>query len=61
MRMWKYITGSQKIQPIGMDIGHSSLKMVQLAVCEDGIKVLAARRRLWRWTGPPMTRSGNRL
>jgi type IV pilus assembly protein PilM len=44
MRMWKYISGPRKIQPIGMDIGHSSLKLVQLAVCEDGITVLAARR-----------------
>lgn len=44
MRMWKYITGSPKIQPIGMDIGHSSLKLVQLAVYDDGIRVLAACR-----------------
>ncbi|MGE5296817.1 MAG: pilus assembly protein PilM [Solirubrobacterales bacterium] len=42
--MWKYIAGSQRIQPIGMDIGHSSVKLVQLAVCDDSIKVLAARR-----------------
>jgi type IV pilus assembly protein PilM len=44
MQAWKSITGNQKIQPIGLDIGHKSLKMVQLAVCEDRIKVLAARR-----------------
>lgn len=38
------ITGNEKIQPIGLDIGHKSLKMVQLAVGEDRIRVLAARR-----------------
>src|SRR5512133_3115465 len=44
MRAWNSIVGNQKIQPIGMDIGHYSLKMVQLAVVEDRIKVVAARR-----------------
>jgi len=44
MRAWNCIAGNQKIQPIGMDIGHNSLKMVQLAVAEDRIKVVAARR-----------------
>jgi len=44
MPAWKCITGNQKIQPIGLDIGHKSLKMVQLAVCEDRVKVVAARR-----------------
>ena len=44
MRAWNYIAGNQKIQPIGLDIGHNSLKMVQLAVSEDRIKVLAALR-----------------
>jgi type IV pilus assembly protein PilM len=38
------MTGNQQIQPIGLDIGHSSLKMVQLAVDEDCIRVLSARR-----------------
>ncbi|MEN6428861.1 MAG: pilus assembly protein PilM [Phycisphaerales bacterium] len=38
------MTGNLKNQPIGLDIGHSSLKMVQLAVGEDHVKVLAARR-----------------
>ena len=41
-RSW--ITANRRIQPIGLDIGHSSLKMVQLAVSEDKPKVLAARR-----------------
>lgn len=44
MRAWNCIAVNQKIQPIGLDIGHNSLKMVQLAVSEDHIKVLAARR-----------------
>lgn len=38
------MAGNLKNQPIGLDIGHSSLKMVQLAVGEDRVKVLAARR-----------------
>ncbi len=38
------MNGNQKNQPIGLDIGHSNLKMVQLAISEDRIKVLAARR-----------------
>jgi type IV pilus assembly protein PilM len=44
MRAWNCIAGNQTIQPIGLDIGHNSLKMVQLAIAEDRIKVLAARR-----------------
>jgi type IV pilus assembly protein PilM len=39
-----WITTSRKVQPIGLDIGHRSLKMVQLALGEDKPKVLAARR-----------------
>jgi len=44
MRTWNCIAGNAKVQPIGMDIGHNSLKMVQLIIDEDHIKVLAARR-----------------
>lgn len=44
MRAWNRIAGNEKIQPIGLDIGHDSVKMVQLAVHEDRVKVLAARR-----------------
>jgi type IV pilus assembly protein PilM len=44
MQVWQRITGNQRVQPIGLDIGHKALKMVQLAVCEDRIRVLAARR-----------------
>ena len=39
-----WITTSRKVQPIGLDIGHRSLKMVQLALGEDKPKVLAARK-----------------
>lgn len=39
-----WITTNRKIQPIGLDIGHSSLKLVQLVLHEDRPKVLAARR-----------------
>jgi type IV pilus assembly protein PilM len=39
-----WITTSRKVQPIGLDIGHRSLKMVQLALGEGRPKVLAARR-----------------
>jgi len=39
-----WITASHKIQPIGLDIGHSSLKMVQLAIRDGKPRVLAARR-----------------
>jgi type IV pilus assembly protein PilM len=35
---------SQKIQPIGLDLGHSRVKMVQVALGESRLKVLAARR-----------------
>jgi type IV pilus assembly protein PilM len=35
---------SQKIQPIGLDLGHSRVKMVQIALGEDHLRVLVARR-----------------
>ena len=44
MRAWRCMTGNEQIQPIGLDIGHSSLKMVQVAVEEDRIRVLSAER-----------------
>jgi type IV pilus assembly protein PilM len=44
MRTANWITANHRIQPIGLDIGHSSLKMVQLAVRDGKVKVLAARR-----------------
>lgn len=46
MRTWNCITGNAKVQPIGLDIGHNSLKMAQLALTEDHVRVLAARRAL---------------
>jgi len=39
-----WTTGNRKIQPIGLDIGYSSLKMVQLGVHDGKVRVLAARR-----------------
>lgn len=35
---------SQKILPIGLDLGHSRVKMVQIALGADRLRVLAARR-----------------
>lgn len=35
---------SQKIQPVGLDLGHSRIKMVQVALGEDRLRVLVARR-----------------
>jgi len=35
---------NQKIQPIGLDIGQSSVKIVQMALAADRIKILAAGR-----------------
>ncbi|MBN1359923.1 MAG: pilus assembly protein PilM [Sedimentisphaerales bacterium] len=35
---------NKKVLPIGLDIGHSSIKMVQLVLTDDGAKVLAAER-----------------
>ena len=44
MRTANWITANHRIQPIGLDLGHSSLKMVQLAIHDGKVKVLAARR-----------------
>ncbi|MCU0915205.1 MAG: pilus assembly protein PilM [Planctomycetes bacterium] len=44
MAALNWITANHRIQPIGLDIGHSGLKMVQLAVRDDRLKVLAARK-----------------
>ncbi len=35
---------NKKVLPIGLDIGHSAIKMVQLVLTDDGVKVLAAQR-----------------
>jgi type IV pilus assembly protein PilM len=47
-----WITANPRIQPIGLDLGHSSLKMVQLAVRDGKVKVLAARRVPVKGDGP---------
>lgn len=39
-----WIATNHRIQPIGLDIGHSSLKMVQLVIREGKLKVQAARK-----------------
>ncbi|HRS09640.1 MAG TPA: pilus assembly protein PilM [Sedimentisphaerales bacterium] len=44
MRLSHWINRKEKILPIGLDIGHSVVKMIQLAVSDDGVRVLAAGR-----------------
>ena len=44
MRLSHWMNRREKILPIGLDIGHSVVKMIQLAVSEDGVRVLAAER-----------------
>ena len=39
-----WITTKHKIQPIGLDIGGRSVKMVQVAMDDDRVRVLAARK-----------------
>ena len=39
-----WLTTNHRIQPIGLDLGHRSVKMVQLVAHEGRAKVLAARR-----------------
>jgi len=39
-----WITMNQNVQPIGLDIGHRSLKMIQVALSGDGTRVRAAGR-----------------
>ncbi len=44
MRLRDWMTRREKILPIGLDIGHRFVKMIQFGVGEDGVRVLAARR-----------------
>lgn len=44
-----WIPKSQKILPIGLDIGHSSIKMVQLALCDDAVSILASDQAAIDW------------
>lgn len=39
-----WITPNHRVQPIGLDLGHRSLKLVQLALHDNRLKVLAVRR-----------------
>lgn len=49
MRTSNWIAKSQKILPIGLDIGHSAIKMVQLTVSDDGVRILASDRAPVDW------------
>lgn len=44
-----WITRSQNILPIGLDIGHSAVKMVQLVLTDDGVRVFASERAPIDW------------
>ena len=44
MQIGHWITRRQRILPIGLDIGHHAIKMVQLAIRDDGVRVVAAGR-----------------
>jgi type IV pilus assembly protein PilM len=44
MRISKWTVMSRNVLPIGLDIGHSAIKMIQLALTDDGVRVLAAQR-----------------
>lgn len=58
MLMSNWITRSEKVLPIGVDMGHSGVKMVQLAQTDNGLKVLAVGRV--RAPVPVMTDEGQR-
>jgi type IV pilus assembly protein PilM len=44
MRRLNWISMRNKAMPIGLDIGHSTVRMVQLALAGDGMRVLAIDR-----------------
>jgi type IV pilus assembly protein PilM len=43
MQASNWFTAKQKVQPIGLDIGHSHLKMVQVALREERVRTLAVQ------------------
>ena len=49
MAALNWIAKNQTVLPIGLDIGHSAIKMVQLATCDDGVCILAADRAPVDW------------
>jgi type IV pilus assembly protein PilM len=51
MLVSNWITKGQTILPIGLDIGHSSIKMVQLAVRDNDVRILASDRAPVDWDG----------
>ena len=44
-----WLTKRHKILPIGLDIGHSAIKMVQLAVVDGTVRILASDRAVVDW------------
>jgi type IV pilus assembly protein PilM len=44
MFLSNWMVTNKKVLPIGLDIGHGAVKMVQLMLTDDGVKVLAAQR-----------------
>jgi type IV pilus assembly protein PilM len=44
MVMWNWMARQHSVLPIGVDIGHSGIKMVQLAHVDDDVRVLSVER-----------------
>ncbi len=44
MLLSNWMVMNRKVLPIGLDIGHGAIKMVQLVLTDDGAKVLAAQK-----------------
>jgi len=44
-----WLSRNEKILPIGLDIGHSSIKMVQLASIDESVRIVAADRAPFHW------------
>ena len=42
--MSKWMARSHRVLPIGVDIGHSCIKMIQLAHMDDDVRVLSVGR-----------------
>ncbi len=50
MATLNWFVKNQNVLPIGLDIGHSAVKMVQLAACDGGVRILAADRAPVDWS-----------
>ena len=53
MRRLNWCATHNRVLPIGLDIGHSAIRMVQLAMVDDGIRVLAVEKALVPAAGDP--------